>query len=379
MEKSRLSFIDYGKALGILFVLMIHAGMSSLNEYVLFAMPLFYIASGYTLNFQKRDLKQYAKTRFLKLMIPFWTFSALDILLGTARAYFYRYGTYKIAIPALINIAYGSGFKVPDIFGIRELIVTNIPYVQPSERFMDVILPTNCHLWFLPAMFTASILAFIILKNFKDRKIVLIGLSFVLILVAALESLPDVAQIPYCIGRGCIGAVFIIVGYFLKEQKFFEKRKMPLKITAFAVTSVIALVFIKVLGIHGEGMVRSQYGSFGIWGAYLTFVGGTAAAIAVLSFFNILEQVNIGAIGTILSSIGQNTMDIYLWQFFGFFVLEIIYFTISGESAFPDKYWMTVLPPSGTWYKLVETTLVITATVLIKKRMSIGAIKKNKK
>ena len=26
MEKSRLSFIDYGKALGILFVLMIHAG-----------------------------------------------------------------------------------------------------------------------------------------------------------------------------------------------------------------------------------------------------------------------------------------------------------------------------------------------------------------
>ena len=115
MEKSRLSFIDYGKALGILFVLMIHAGMSSLNEYVLFAMPLFYIATGYTLNLQKRNLKQFAKTRFLKLMIPFWAFSALDILLEIARAYFYRYGTYKIAIPALINMAYGSGFKVPDL------------------------------------------------------------------------------------------------------------------------------------------------------------------------------------------------------------------------------------------------------------------------
>ena len=131
MEKKRLYFIDYGKALGILFVLMIHSGIRPLNEYVLFAMPLFFIASGYTLNVQGRDLKQFAKDRFLKLLIPFWIFSLADILLETARAYFYRYGTYKIAIPALINMIYGSGFKVPDIFGIRELIVTNVPYVQP--------------------------------------------------------------------------------------------------------------------------------------------------------------------------------------------------------------------------------------------------------
>ena len=372
MEKKRLYFIDYGKALGILFVLMIHSGIRPLNEYVLFAMPLFFIASGYTLNVQGRDLKQFAKDRFMKLLIPFWIFSLADILLETARAYFYRYGTYKIAIPALINMIYGSGFKVPDIFGIRELIVTNVPYVQPSEQFMDVILPTNCHLWFLPAMFTASLLAFIILKNFRERKIVLIAMSLILVLVAALESPSDAVQLPYCIGRGCIGAVFIIVGYLLKERSFFENSKMPLKIAVFVVTSAVSLSFIKVLGIHGEAMVRSQYGPFGIWSAFLTFAGGSAAAIAVLSLFNILEQVGIGIIGTILSVIGQSTMEIYLWQFFGFFALEVLYFLISGESASPDKHWMNVLPPSASWYKIFETIMVIALTVLMKKSLRLG-------
>ena len=366
MDNKRINFIDYGKALSILFVLLIHSGIEILKDYVLFAMPLFFIVSGYVLNPQNKTLKQFVKNRFMKLMIPFLIASLLDILLEIARAYFYGYGNYKIAIPSLINLLYGSGFKVPDLFGVRELIVTNIPYIQPSNQFMDVILPTNCHLWFLPAMFTASIFAFIILKNFKDRKIVLVVLSFILVLVSALESLPNVVQLPFCIGRGCIGAVFIIVGYFLKEHAVFEKSKMPFKIVIVAVTSVIALVFIKLLGIHGEGMVRSQFGSFGIWGTYLTFVGGTVAAIAVLTLFNILERVGIGFVGKILSLVGRNTMEIYLYQFLGFFVFEVLFFTISGQSVSPDKYWMSVLPQSATWFMFFETIMVIAIIVLIK-------------
>ena len=54
--------------------------------------------------------------------------------------------------------------------------------------------------------------------------------------------------------------------------------------------------------------------------------------------------------------------------FFGFFVLEVIYFAVSGEKAVPDMYWLGVLPPSGAWYRLVETALVIAAVILIKKR-----------
>ena len=367
MEKKRLEFIDYGKALGILFVLLIHSGMKSLNEYVLFAMPLFFIVSGYVLNVQNKTLKLFTKNRFARLIVPFWVISILDILLEIARAYYYRYGNYKIVIPALINLLYGSGFKVPDLFGFREMIVSNIPYEQPSKQFMDVILPTNCHLWFLPSMFVASFIAFAIIKKFQDNKSILFAIMPVLILIAALESPSEVVQMPYCIGRGFIGAAFIIVGYIVKEIAFFEKGKVSTKLVVFAITSAVALYFIKVLGIHGEAMIRSQYGQFGIWSTYLTFLGGIAAAIAVLTLFNILEHVGIGFIGKILSLIGQNTMEIYLYQFLGFFVLEVLFFTVSGESVSPDKHWMSVLPPTANWYKPVGVIVIITTVVFIKK------------
>ena len=368
MERKRLLFIDYSKALAIIFVLFDHLGVVLFKEYILFAMPLFFIVSGYTFNLKNASFSGYTKARFKRLMIPFWGFMILDIPLEIARAYFYRYGTYKVAFPALINTIYGSGAKVPDLFGWGKIIKGYVPCELFLSRIhINTVLPTNCHLWFLPTMFCASILFFAAIKYLRKNNFALIVVSVILVFISALESNENMFQLPYGFGRGCICAAFMIFGYKLKEIAIFEKCGTPVKMSIFIICSVVTLIFIKVLRITGDGMIDSYYGSFGVWSAYITFAGGIFAAVAVLMLFNMLERIEIGAVGNVLSNIGQNTMGIFLCHFFVYFVLETVYFTITGKNASPDEYWMAVLPVSATWFKVVEAAVCVCVVLFIQR------------
>ena len=68
----RKNYIDYAKALCIAFVVFVHTGFSALNNILLFAMPLFFAATGYTFTIGKRSLKQNIIIRFKSIMIPFF-------------------------------------------------------------------------------------------------------------------------------------------------------------------------------------------------------------------------------------------------------------------------------------------------------------------
>ena len=51
---TRNSYIDYAKALCVILVVFIHTGFSLLNGIILFAMPVFFAATGFTFSFGKR-------------------------------------------------------------------------------------------------------------------------------------------------------------------------------------------------------------------------------------------------------------------------------------------------------------------------------------
>ncbi len=367
MEKKRLAFLDYAKALAIIFVLMDHLWVECFIEYESFLLPVFFISFGYTANLEKETFGKFTKVRFKRLILPFWGLMLLDIPLEIVKAYYYGYNTCKIAIPALLGTVYGSAGKLPDVFGLKNIINACLPYLRPQDLLsLDTILPSNCHLWFLPAMFTASILFYVILKRFRDKNITLIILSVLLLFVTALESMTAMPQLPYGIGRGCMGAVYMFFGYKLKESSFFEKGSVLIKTIVFILSFVIALIFIKIWDIQGGAYVRSYYGPYGLWSTYLTFIGGAFAAMAVLTFFRLLEQFGIGKVGLLLSTIGQSTMALYLWQFFVFFPLDVLYLKLSGATATPGKfYWMAVLPESAMWYRFIEASTYICLILLI--------------
>ena len=54
----RSNYIDYAKALCIILVVFIHTGFSALNNIILFAMPLFFAATGYTFSMGKRSFRE---------------------------------------------------------------------------------------------------------------------------------------------------------------------------------------------------------------------------------------------------------------------------------------------------------------------------------
>ena len=64
--------IDYAKAVCIIFVVFVHTGFSILNNIFLFAMPMFFAATGYTFSLGKQSIRQNIVLRFKSIMLPFF-------------------------------------------------------------------------------------------------------------------------------------------------------------------------------------------------------------------------------------------------------------------------------------------------------------------
>ena len=105
----RNNYIDYAKALCIAFVVFVHTGFSALNNILLFAMPLFFAATGYTFTIGKRNLKQNIILRFKSIMIPYFLLMLFYTLIEMLRANLFGYGDARVAYSALVNTVYGSG------------------------------------------------------------------------------------------------------------------------------------------------------------------------------------------------------------------------------------------------------------------------------
>lgn len=151
---TRNNYVDYAKALCIIFVVFIHTGFSVLNNIILFAMPVFFSATGYTFSYKKRSVIQNITQRFKMVMLPYFALMLFYTLIEIARANLFGYGDASVAYPSLANTLYGSGI-IPFNGGVFDNLRLLMSYKAQPQTSVDLILPSNCHLWFLPAMFTA--------------------------------------------------------------------------------------------------------------------------------------------------------------------------------------------------------------------------------
>ena len=107
---TRNNYIDYAKALCVILVVFIHTGFSSLNDIILFAMPVFFAATGFTFSFGKRSITQNISQRFRSVMLPYFMLMLFYTLIEIARANLFGYGDTKVA--------YGNAYLFIAIFGI---------------------------------------------------------------------------------------------------------------------------------------------------------------------------------------------------------------------------------------------------------------------
>ena len=97
-QKKRLEWLDFGKAMGILVVLAVHAGCSlgALTYYGgMFYMPIFFFAAGYT--FRRKEGESYGTFLWKKakrLLIPYFGTSDCPAIIRPCEDFFAGEGDY---------------------------------------------------------------------------------------------------------------------------------------------------------------------------------------------------------------------------------------------------------------------------------------------
>lgn len=364
----RNNYIDYAKALCIILVVFIHTGFSTLNSIILFAMPLFFAATGYTFSIGKRSFRQNIILRFKSIMIPYFLLMLFYTLIEMLRANLFRYGDASVACPALVNTVYGSGI-IPLNGGVFDSLKEIMSYKAQPQMGVDLILPANCHLWFLPAMYMAYIIFSLVVKFVRKNQLLKVLIVLCLILFASVEVVfPQACQLPFGLGRGAIGSAFMLFGFWIKDYKLLENKSKRY----YILTNILALVlFIGAVyfGSNGSTFVRSIYGPHGALSVFATFIGGVAGIWLILSLCRMIENLPVKRLKSLLSYTGRNVMTVYEWHMAVKFLLDAVYIYLIKASDFSmlDEYKMGLMPQTSMYFMVFEVIAVISICLLFPK------------
>ena len=169
-NKGYIEYLDYCRAFGAFVIIMLHSGIDSVQNFFIFALPMFFVLSGFVYDPDKQTKRDYIKGRFKRLVIPFWGVTAMYMIVEAVRSAVLGYGTLHNLITFPVYMIYGSSI-LPPVTGISEIIAKySYPYSMAFGR-VYIASPSANHLWFLPALFTGSIM-FCILEE-KTRKSIL--------------------------------------------------------------------------------------------------------------------------------------------------------------------------------------------------------------
>lgn len=362
VNKKRIEYLDYAKAFAIFSVLFNHSAIE-FRGMNCFTMAVFFISSGYTYNSDKDSFGVCFVKKLKRLMVPFWIAMAVSALLEAVRAPFIGYGSAKAAIPVIANLIYGSGL-FPNFGNLGKLLMEIPPYTYNTKYMIDIVMPTNCQLWALPVMFTGYMMFYLYRKLVKrENAFTDIAAIVVLLLLASVETVPGIFQLPFGIGRGFVCAAFMIVGFRFREHGILEDINVPrtIVIMLISLASVIGSI---LLGSDMSGMVISAYGPYGVLSVVLTFICGLGSAYVVFMICNYITLLPVKPVKDVLAVVGRNTMEIFLWHFTVFFVFDAIFILICNPVLSPNRFYDELFSEAYLSYRVIRIVLTIVVLTL---------------
>ena len=300
-------------------------------------------------------------------MLPYFLLMLFYTLIEMLRARLFGYGNAAVVLPSLVNTVYGSGIIPFD--GVFDKLKVIMSYKAQPQTGVDLILPTSCHLWFLPAMFVAYAIFSSLVKFVQKNHLLKVLAIFCLILFASAEVVfPKLCQMPFGLGRGAIGAAFMLFGFWLKDHQLIENKSRRY----YILTNLLALIlFIGALylGSNGSALVRSVYGPYGALSVFLTFIGGASGIWLMFSLCKIIEKLPREHPKKLLSYTGKNVMTVYAWHMAVKFLFDAVYICIIKASDFSllDEYKMGLMPQTSMYFMLFEATATIAICLLCSK------------
>ena len=255
----RIKWIDSFRGIAMILVVFGHivGSKNMLGRFVyLFHVPAFFFLSGYLFR-ENMEPKRFFYSRAKRLIIPFFLFTFSII--------FYNY---------LIHIISHSDY---DLFW---QIRCTLLQIRGQEN----------RTWFLPCLFVAETVFFLIIKSKKGMWIfvILVFLSWINILVFKLN-------IPWYPDTAIIGSSFMLIGYYARKGDILKK----ISEVYLFIASLIVCVLILIINIRFSfviDMVNNKYGN------PIIFYIGALAGISLLYSVSSLAHPKI------LVYIGQNTI-----------------------------------------------------------------------
>ena len=307
--KSRLEYVDIAKGIGIMIVCFGHSGAEDVVISWIggFIVPLFFILSGYMYKDKGIPVGKDLYNKGKKLLKPYLFFSVVLLLI------------YK-------------RFAWNDIVGVFYSRYCLYTYHAPDNIFF--MKATNSPMWFLTAMFATFPLFYIIMKN--EKYIKWIVLSYLLITWGC-TFLP--VLLPWSLDVVFIMAIFMYIGVLFRRQENLLNKP------SYIYWLIIA-AFLILCKVNGEPnpSVRELGNSL-----LLYMITGVLGSISMMWICKHLEGKPLSGL---LADIGRHTLVIFCLQIFIFHQINRVI------------YGMIHLPAEGIWLYTAALFKVIVASII---------------
>ncbi|MCI9599982.1 MAG: hypothetical protein HFI17_05680 [Lachnospiraceae bacterium] len=294
--KERLGWLDFGKVLGILVVLLVHAEGSPgpVTFYGgMFYMPVFFVAAGYTFRHKEGEaFRVYLKKKAKRLLLPYAGTSAFLWL------FFWVKDSLLAGTPGDLKL-----LSVLGIFYSRNQMYT-MAYAGENPVLLNLL---NAPLWFLTALLLTSAW-----YGFADRsrwKYVLLALGAVM---AFLWHYGTKLLLPWSLDAVPLFACFMAAGEFLREKK---QEKL---LGELWFLGLLLVAFITASQLNGSMNLSS--GDYG-HSILLCLIAGTTGSLLVFAAGMWLEK-KCPPLMKLCSLAGQETLTVLCFHMFLFMFIR---------------------------------------------------------
>ena len=361
--RQRNNILDYGRALAIIYMISVHLGFTIVNTTLIFAMPILFFISGYNYTVGKTSFKEFAKRRAKRLVIPFFICEIVFGILEIFRSNYYGYGDWRVIYAVMTHMIYGSG-KTPGTAPWAYKIYQILSYKPQPTNYIDISVPSVVHLWFLPVMFTASLIFYLIIERVHNKKGLFIGTVIILCAAAGFETIPDMWELPWGLGRAFFATALMMIGYAAKESGFFEKKNPGNVLSSVAVSAVFVIVAY-MLGSNARSLNDAYYGPYPFLSVYVTLIGAIGGICIVLQLMRLFDAYAPEVCKKAFSLIGVESMSVYTMHLLILFSTDILFFEITKEAFAPDPFYFITVSTEHWVFKLCQLILSIAILVTI--------------
>lgn len=238
MRKEREDFIDVAKGIGITLVIIGHSGIPEMIYKFIygFHMPLFFIISGFLYNYAKWNqlgFKTLVRKKFKAYIIPYFTLSFLNLFINIPVEHYY-------------------GISGVDLL---DSTVKHIYWIFYSVCSSD--LTPNCSpLWFLPAIYIADIYVYFLFKVKDINKRFLIFLTAIILSIYMCVSRIILHTLPWHIETALIGAIFMYVGYLIKNNNLLHKN-----VNIWGIITITVIAFYAIYSNNSVSLGNNNIGN----------------------------------------------------------------------------------------------------------------------